>query len=301
MTNEELALAVQAGQNVAENMAQLYEQNRGMIYKLTEKYRGIEDPEDLRQECYFGLVQAVKTWEAARDVSFISYAVPCMKTQILRYISTCGAVVRIPASRRALIAKYEQVSNAFRRDLGRGPTPQELRILIGIDSEQLKQLRKDIRLLKLQSTNKPIGDSDDGGTLEDMIPAEGDQYEDILEKIYHEETSRELWGQVDKLPEQERDVIRARFKNSLTLKQCGEALGVSTERVRQLQEKALRRLRAPKIERRLSPYLSDDCAYSLGLRSNMSAFRNFGATSQEAAMMLLELRTGLKLTGGKLE
>ena len=121
MTNEELVLAVQAGQNVTENMAQLYEQNRGMIYKLTEKYSGVEDPEDLRQECYFGLVQAVETWDPAREVSFISYAIPCMKTQMIRYISTCGTIIRVPSSRRALIAKYEKVENAFRRDLGARP------------------------------------------------------------------------------------------------------------------------------------------------------------------------------------
>ena len=137
--------------------------------------------------------------------------------------------------------------------------------------------------------------------LEDVIPAEGDQYEDVLENIYHEETARELWGQVDKLPEREREVIRSRFRDDLTLKQCGDALGVSTERVRQLQEKALRRLRSPKIERRLSPYLSNGGAYSFGLRSGIGTFKDSWTTAQEAAMMELELRTGLKLTGGKIE
>lgn len=300
MTNEELAFAIKAGQNVTENMAQLYEQNSGMIYKLTEKYKGIEDPEDLRQECYFGLVQAVETWDPAREVSFISYAVPCMKTQMIRYISTCGAVVRIPSSRRALIAKHNKCVNAVRLDSGHDPTPFELCVLLGIDNTQLKQLRKDIRMLSLRSTSEQIGDEEDR-ILEDIIPAEDDQFEDVIEALQHEELRRELWGQVDQLPEKEAAVIRYRFIDNMTMRQCGEVLGVSVEYVRQLQEKALRRLRAPKVERRLSPYLTNDGAYSFGLRSSLSSFRNFGATSQEAAMIRLEMRTGLKLTGGKIE
>lgn len=292
MTNEEIVLAIQAGQNVTENMEQLYYQNKGMIYKLTEKYKGVEDPEDLRQEAYFGLARAVEMWSPDRESQFITYAVICIKTQIHRYVANCGALIRVPEPQKALIYRYKKIMNAFRVELGRDPEPIELRVLLEISKDQLEQLKKDTAVLWIRSTAEPIGGEDDDITLEDTLPAEGDQYEDVLDRIQSEQLSRELWAQVDKLPEKEAAVIRGKYQRGQTYSQCGEELGVSTERIRQLNERALRALRNRKVTKHLIPYLSDSAAYSIGTRGGLSGFKYHHTTAQERAVILLEEQTG---------
>lgn len=291
MINEELVLAIQAGQDVTANMEQLYNQNRGMIYKLTEKYKGVEDPEDLRQEAYFGLVRAVELWDPEREAQFLTFAIICIKSVLHRYIAECGSIIKVPEYQKTMIYKYDRCMNEFRTRLGRDATPEELRALLEISKDQFEQLKKDRLAANLRSTSEPIGD-DGESTLEDFLPAEGDQYEDAVDRIQQEQLSRELWAQVDKLPEREASVVRGKYLNGETYAQSGERLGVSQERIRQLHARALRTLRGGKARQRLLPYLSDSAAYSIGTRSGLSYFRQCHTTGQERAVMLLEERIG---------
>ena len=94
-------------------------------------------------------------------------------------------------------------------------------------------------------------------------------------------------------------MIRDRYRNGHTLKECGEALGVSTERARQLEQKAMRELRSGRYKKRLIPYLTDQGAYTMGLQGNgLTAFERKGS-SQERAVMLLEQFSGMSLWHGK--
>lgn len=292
MTNEEIVLAMQAGQDVTANMEQLYSQNRGMIYKLTEKYKGVEDPEDLRQEAFFGLVRAVELWDPERETQFLTFAIICIKSVLHRYIAECGSLIKVPEYQKTLIYKYDRCMNEFRARLGRDATTEELRALLEISKDQLEQLKKDRATLAIRSTSEVIGGDDDDITLEDTLPAEGDQYEDAVDRIQQEQLSRELWAQVDKLPEREASVVRGKYLNGETYAQSGERLGVSQERIRQLHARALRTLRSGKARQRLLPYLSDSAAYSIGTRSGLSYFRQCHTTGQERAVMLLEERIG---------
>ncbi len=292
MTNEELVLAIRAGHDVTENMEQLYNQNKGMIFKLTEKYKGVEDLQDLRQESYFGLVRAVELWDPDRDAQFLTFAFICIKTVLYQYITECGALIRIPPNQKTLISKYDRIMNAYRVELGRDATPEELRIFLGLSKDQFEQLKKDRLTTRLRSTNEVIGGDDEDITLEDTLPADGDQFEDALERIQREELSRELWAQVDKLPEREADVVRSKYQLGETYIQCGERLGVSGERVRQLHERALRSLRKRQVTKRLIPYLTDSTAYSIGTRFGVSTFKRTHTTGPEYAVMRLEEYAG---------
>ena len=291
MTNEELVLAIQAGHDVTENMEQLYNQNRGMIIKLTEKYKGIEELQDLRQEAYFGLVRAVELWNPERDAQFLTFMIICVKTVLNQYISDCGALIRIPASQKTLLYKYDKYMSSFRMELGRDATEDELQVMLGISKTQLDQLKKDRLALRIRSTSDVIGGEDDDVLLEDILPAEGDQYEDVIEKVQHEQLSRELWGAVDQLPEREAEVIRSRFQGNRTLKQCGDHLGISPERCRQLQDRGLRALRSPKVTKRLLPYLTEGYICQVGYSSGINVFKRYGSV-EERIIMSLERHSG---------
>lgn len=292
MTNEQLVLEIRAGNNVTENMKQLYERNLGMIRKIARKYHGLEDDEDLMQEAYFGLIRAVELWEPEMEVSFITYANYWFKQAMCRYIQNCSNTIRVSSYQYENISKYKRAVNSIRTRFGRDPHKAEIMYLLEISSDQYENLLKDVRTLWIRSTSEPIGGEYDDLLLEDTIPAEGDQIEEVVEKIYKEELSDAVWSEVDKLPEREALAIRNKYCDGMTLAQCGEALGVSPERVRQLQSNAFRKLRSTKVQRRLIPYLTESTAYSVGIKSSFSSFKSYGESVQERAVMLLEKETG---------
>ena len=296
MTNEQLVHEYQAGNS--EVIEQLYLQNSGMIEKVVRRYSESEELEDLRQEAYFGIVKAAELWDPEKGSSFISYAVYWIRAVIRRYIDDCGGVVRIPANKRALIGRYRRAQNNYRVRFGCNPSDRELCAALDITKDQLKELKKDIQAARIRSTSEPIGGEDDDLTLEDTLAAERNQIDEALNRIQHEQLSSELWSCVDELEPNESAVIRNRYQNGRTLKECGGALGVSAGRVRRIEESAMRKLSKPQYARRLLPYLGESAARDMSLRgTGLAAFERTGSV-QERAMMCLEEWAGANLYHG---
>lgn len=298
MSNEELVIEYQNGNK--EVLKDLYVNNAGLIEKIVRGYQGAaEDPDDLRQESFFGIVRAAELWKPDKGSSFITYAVFWIRQAIQSYLINCGGVVRIPANRRAKIGRYKRVVHAYQIQFGRDPSERELCAVLGLRREQLEELQKDVRALRIRSTSEVIGGEDDDLTLEDTIAANGDAIGDVVEKIQHEELAAALWSCVDGLEDQRAgEVLRKRYKEGRTYKECGDDLGISTERARQIEAKALRELRKPRHTKRLTPYLTDYAASRWGLTgTGYTAFRRFGSV-QERTLMKLEDLTGVSLYHG---
>ena len=262
MTNEQLVLEYQAGNREA--LEQLYLQNMKLIDKIIRRYGGNGELEDLRQESYFGIAKAAELWKPEKEALFFTYAAFWIRSTISRYMEECGGVVRIPSYKRALIGRYHRTRNSYRVRFGRDSSDRELL------------------------------------TLEDTLAAAGDPIEEALERMQHEQLSAELWSCVDDLEPRESAVIRSRYGNeqALTLKECGENLGVSVERVRQVEAAALRKLSKPRYTKRLIPYLDDGTAHSWGMRGTGRGVFERSGSVQERAMMLLEEITGTNLYYG---
>lgn len=135
MTNEELAVLIRAGVDVPENMAALYEQNKGMIAALAWKLRAYAELEDLRQEGYIGLCNAVDAWEPEGGASFIHYAVFWIRQTMQRYIENNGSCVRIPSGQQQRIRKYKKVCAQYLKLLGREPADWELCRLLDVSRD----------------------------------------------------------------------------------------------------------------------------------------------------------------------
>lgn len=288
MTNEELAVMYQGGKK--EVIGELYTRNASMIEKIIRRYKGVEELDDLRQESYFGLVKAADLWKPERETAFMTYAVYWIRAAITRYIEECSTVVRIPSHRRVLMGKYHRAMNGYRVRFGCDPSDRELCAALDISKDQLEKLRADIKASQIRSTAEVVGGEDDDVLLEDTLAAEGDPIGDLIERVQHEELSAELWSCVDDLEPRESAVIRSRYGNeqALTLKECGENLGVSVERVRQVEAAALRKLRKPRYTKRLLPYLDEGTAHRWSLSgTGFGTFNRYGSV-QERAMMRLE-------------
>ena len=299
MTNEELCVMVQSNDNRIDALDLLYAQNYRMIEKIVRRYNGVAELDDLRQESYFGIVKAAELWNPDKGCNFLSYAVYWIKSVIGRYIEDCGSTVRIPVNRRAMMGRYNRALNSYRVRFGSNPSDIELRALLDLTQEQLERLKADIQAARIRSTSETISSENEDLTLEDTLIDEADHIENVIEKIQHEQLSQTLWSCVDELKPQQSEVIRGHFKNGQTLKECGAALGVSTERARQLEQRAIRELRKGRFAKRLRPYLTEHAAYSMGLSgTGLSAFDSFGS-AQERIMCRMEEATGMSLWSGR--
>ena len=292
-TNEELVRRIKAGEDVQENAARLFKKNYGLIRNTAIGFGSFRDTEDLIQEGFFGLLRAVELWDPEDGALFISYAYYWIKHTMQRYICNCGRLVRVPVDQYGKINQYKRADNSIRVRFGRDPRPEELMELLQISRKQLDDLEKDIAALRIRSISEPIGGEGEEITLGDTLPDESDQMESAVDRIQREELSRVLWGLVDDLPgKHERDVIRTRYRNDLTVRQCGEALGISEKDAKKAEASALRKLRSSRVSRILIPFISESEAYSKGLRSGFWAFKNSGASAQERAVMQLEHNNG---------
>lgn len=299
MTNEELCIAIQSNEgNKQDHLMNLYLQNIGMIEKIIRRYASADDLADLRQESFFGILRAAELWSPDKGGSFITYAVFWIRQAIQNYLVNCGGVVRIPANRRSQIGRYKRVVHAYQIQFGRDPSERELCAVLDLKREQLEELQKDIRALRIRSTSEVIGGEDDDLTLEDTIAADGDAMEDTVERVYQQELSDELWSCVNELKPQQADIIRSRYIEGRTLSECGTVIGVSVERARAIQQQALRELRKPRYTKRLLPYLDEGTARDWSLTgTGHGTFERYGSV-QERAMIRLEELSKMKLYYG---
>lgn len=285
MTNEQLVIQLKAGIHTAEYMRQLWEQNRGMIGKIACKYKGYEDLEDLKQQGFLGLYDAVEGYNPDQGTSFITYATFWIQQSIQRYIDDCCGVVRIPVHAKEKISQYKKVANQFQKWYGREATDKEMSLLLQISLKQLEQLKKDIQMGQIQSIDSFVLREDDGITIADLVSAADDVEETVLDRIQKEELKEVLWEIVDDLGEDQASVIRARYQEKRTLKGIAEKNKCAIEWVRQQEKKALNRLRIPSRANKLKPFY-DGVIFDQALKGNGVARFNATWTSSTERVAL---------------
>ena len=144
-------------------------------------------------------------------------------------------------------------------------------------------------MVNTKSLDAPVTDLDgkENTTLGELIAAEGNQEEEVLERVQQEQLCKFLWSCVDSLPGRQPEVIRHRYQEGKTLKQIGEAMGTTTEAVRQWESKALRELQKPSRARLLLPFLPEaEEIYSQAIRGGGSASFNRTWTSSTERVAL---------------
>ena len=196
LTNEQLVLRIKAGENTAANMLKLWEQNKGMIYKIALKFKGYEEIEDLTQQGYLGLCDAVENYDTDSGALFLSYATYWIKQSMQRYIENCGHVVRIPVYRREDIRKYKKAVANFEMKWNRKPTDGELSALLGVSIEKLDQIRKSLEMGQIASIDEYIKDSEDT-TVGNTIAGNVDIENQVIGSMNRKEVKEVLWNMVD--------------------------------------------------------------------------------------------------------
>ena len=243
-TNECIVAAVQAGDNEAENMLQLWQQNKGFIAMMARRYSAGAEMEDLEQEGYIALCEAVQHYDPARGMSFISYAAFWIKRR-MRICADNSRTVRLSFNAGDEVRQYQKIMREDRQEYGCDPSDRELCGFLYVSREKLDQIRKAAQMGNIRSLDEPVQGMEGDISIGDTVPSGGDMEEDTIREIDKEQMKRELWIAVDQLPGDLPAAVRLRYKDRLTLEKTGQALGVNRERARQLESKAMRILRQP--------------------------------------------------------
>lgn len=271
MTNEQLAVRIRAGENVGDNMAILYDQVKDFIHAMAYKYHGQGELEDLEQEGFLALYDAIDHYEADQGVKFLTYASHWIRQRMQKYIQNTGSPLRLSAGRQKAIRKYWKFCTEFQTEQGRKPTEAELCRSLWLTLEQLREIQYDACMTAVKSLDAPIkgAEGEEDTTLGELAASATDPCEELLDRLEQEELCSILWQCVDGLPGKQPDVIRSRYKDNMTMKQCGQFCGISEAEVRKQQLKALRSLRSGENAKKLRPFLPGDAwIYSGALIGN---------------------------------
>src|SRR5580698_9322207 len=251
---EEIALARKVRTGDQESMQELVKRNLRFLISVAKKYQNRGLPlTDLIGEGNVGLLTAARKFDPDQGVKFISYAVWWIRQAILSSLARQGRTVRVPLNRTADLSRINKASEILRQKLRREPNPHELAHLTGLSVEVVQSLAAlnagDVRL------DAPMDPEGDRSLLERFV---GDELPDAEEEAMNRFLIDEVERALRTLPPRDARVIRLYFGleggRERTLEEIGSLLGVTRERVRQLRDRALKRLREGEVGRALGSF-----------------------------------------------
>jgi RNA polymerase primary sigma factor len=255
---EEKELAIRAKQGDKEALKKLVEGNLRFVVSIAKNFMGWGVPlTDLIAAGNLGLIEAAKRFDPDKNVKFISYAVWWIRQAIMQNIFQQTGAVRIPVKESLFIAKVKETYEKLKEELGREPTEEEIAKRLNTSVKKVKNALSIVRLPI--SLDMPLGEGgEEDFTLLDVLSKKGT--EDIEKELIEETIHKELESMLDVLDEREKEIIKMRYglngEEPKTLEEVGEKLGISRERVRQLEQRALKKLKAVALKKHLKDFLS---------------------------------------------
>lgn len=252
---QEVTLAQRIKQGEQEALDTLVRSNLRFVVSVAKKYQnqGVS-LSDLINEGNLGLIRAAHKFDETKGIKFISYAVWWIRQSILQALAEQSRIVRVPLNRAGTLHRIGKRASALLQELGRQPTHREIAEGMDITEEEVAKtmLISHVHL----SLDAPLGNSEDNRLL-DILPDENNQQPDELtfEKALSEAIEESLAG----LKERESKILRLYFgldgQDPMTLEDIGTLLAITRERVRQIKEKALLKLRHNSRRRSLESFL----------------------------------------------
>ncbi len=250
----ELAIKIQSGDERALN--RLVRANLRFVISVAKQYQNTGlTLEDLINEGNLGLIEAAKRYDHTKGFKFISYAVWWIRQSILKAAADNSRTIRLPHNRLGEIQKISKASNEFEQKNERTPTADELSDLTEMD---VSKVEMSLKMSKKQvSIDAPMSNDDDNNSLVSVL--ENSDTPDPTDSLLQESLSQDLERTLSYLKGMEAEVIRLFYglggTSEMTLEEIGNTFGLTRERIRQIKERGLRRLRRVSNQTNLQTYL----------------------------------------------
>lgn len=251
---EEVELAQRIKKGDQEALEKLTRANLRFVVSVAKQYQnqGLSLP-DLINEGNLGLIKAAEKFDETRGFKFISYAVWWIRQSILQALAEQSRIVRLPLNQVGSLNKINKALAKFEQENERVPSPEELANILELPKEKISDtLRVSGRHV---SVDAPFVDGEDNSLLDVLVNNDSPNAD---RGLINESLTREIERALTTLTERERDIVRYFFgigTQEMTLEEIGEKFGLTRERVRQIKEKAIRRLRHSSRSKLLKSYL----------------------------------------------
>ncbi len=251
---EEVELAQRIRKGDQEALEKLTKANLRFVVSVAKQYQnqGLSLP-DLINEGNLGLIKAAEKFDETRGFKFISYAVWWIRQSILQALAEQSRIVRLPLNQVGSLNKINKAFARFEQEHERTPSPEELAQVLDLPREKVTDtLRVSGRHV---SVDAPFADGEDNSLLDVLVNADSPNAD---RGLISESLGIEVERALGTLTEREKDIIKYFFGigcSEMTLEEIGEKFGLTRERVRQIKEKAIRRLRHSSRSKQLKPYL----------------------------------------------
>ena len=252
--DEEVELAQRIRKGDQEALEKLTRANLRFVVSVAKQYQnqGLSLP-DLINEGNLGLIKAAEKFDETRGFKFISYAVWWIRQSILQALAEQSRIVRLPLNQVGSLNKINKALGKFEQEYERQPSNEELAEMIDIPKDKISDtLRVGSRHV---SVDAPFVEGEDNSLL-DVLPNDDSPSAD--KTLVNESLNTEIERALSTLTDREREIIKSFFGigcQEMTLEEIGERFGLMRERVRQIKEKAIRRLKSPSRSKLLKSYL----------------------------------------------
>ena len=253
-TEVELAKRIKQGDQAA--LEKLTKANLRFVVSVAKQYQnqGLTLP-DLINEGNLGLIKAAQKFDETRGFKFSSYAVWWIRQSILQALAEQARIVRLPLNQVGSLNKINKAFSKLEQEYERPPSAEELAEVLEVPEDKIKESMKVAG--RHVSMDAPLSSSEDGGTLMDVMANSDSPKADKL--LMAESLQKEIERSLSTLTDKEREIIRLFFgigmNHGLTLEEIGAKFNLTRERVRQIKEKAIRRLRHTSRNKLLKAYL----------------------------------------------
>jgi len=253
--DREVELAIRVRQGDRRALKELTEANLRFVVSVAKDYQGQGLPlTDLINEGNLGLIKAAERFDETRGFKFISYAVWWIRQSVLQALAEHSRIVRLPLNRVGTISKINKASERLEQEFERNPRADELAHQLEMKIVEINDAQRISR--RHHSLDTPFSD-DEKNSLLDVIADSNIENPDM--ELHMNSLEKEVRDALDTLKDREKDVIKMYFgidrEYALTLNEIGEEFGLTRERVRQIKEKAIRRLRHRSRSKKLRSYL----------------------------------------------
>ncbi|MCD6335590.1 MAG: RNA polymerase sigma factor RpoD/SigA [Candidatus Latescibacteria bacterium] len=255
-SEEEVALSerIREGDQAARDT--LVQANLRFVVSVAKGYQNQGMPlGDLINEGNVGLIKAAERFDGTKGFKFISYAVWWIRQSILTALAEQARIVRMPLNRVGALYKISKASALLEQEMEKPPSAEDIAKSLDMSPKEVAKTLSNGR--RHRSLDAPLGKDNDDSSLFDLI--HDDSHASPEEDVMDDSLRQQIEAALSSLDEREAEIIRLYYgigrEESLTLDEIGECYGLTRERIRQIKEKALRRLRHISRSRRLRPYL----------------------------------------------